>query len=133
MAWIQLLTAALGIGKDHLKAKADLKMAKTQGEIAITNKKAEHIETWEQTQAKGSTTSWKDEFWTLIWSIPLIMCFIPGGAEYALAGFESLKEMPEWYTYTLMTIVLASFGIRLGGPMAQKFGEWRQRKNSPEA
>ncbi len=125
--WWNVLLGALGIGRDVLKAKGELKLTKVKGEIDVTKQKAKSIDTWEQTQAKGSQTSWKDEFWTIVWSIPVIMAFTPGGSKYALAGFEALKAMPEWYTYTLMTIVLASFGIRFGGTIKTKIDEWRSK------
>lgn len=127
LGWFKLLGGALGIGGDYLKAKNELKLTKVQGEIDVTKKKAESIDTWEQTQAKNSQTSWKDEFWTVVWSIPVILAFTPEGAKYALAGFEALKQMPEWYTYTLMTIVLASFGIRIGGVVKDKLDKWRDK------
>lgn len=123
--WLKIAASALGIGGDYLKAKSELKLTKVQGEIDITKQKAQSIDTWEQTHAKGSQTSWKDEFWTIVWSIPVILSFIPGGAQYALKGFEALKQMPEWYTYTLMTIVLASFGIRIGGVVKEKLAKWK--------
>jgi hypothetical protein len=127
LAWIKLAAGALGLGGDYLKGKQRLKQTKLEGEISITQKKAESIDTWEQTHAKGSQTSWKDEFWTIVWSIPVILCFVPGGASYALAGFDALAKMPEWYTYTLMTIVLASFGIRFGGVVKAKLDNWKAK------
>ncbi len=128
--WINALLGVLGLGGDYLKAKSELKLTKVKGDINITKQKAKSIDTWEQTHAKGSQSSWKDEFWTVVWSVPVIMSFTPGGAEYALAGFEALKTMPEWYTYTLMTIVLASFGIRFGGVVKAKVDEWRKKDDS---
>lgn len=123
--WIKLALSAVGIGGDYLKAKSELKLTKVKGEIDITKQKAQSIDTWEQTHAKGSQTSWKDEFWTVVWSIPVILAFVPGGVAYAVAGFEALKQMPEWYTYTLMTIVLASFGIRITGTVKDQIDKWK--------
>ncbi len=125
--WIKALLGVLGIGGDYLRAKSELKLTKVKGDIDVTKQKAKSIDTWEQTHAKGSQSSWKDEFWTVVWSIPVIMSFTPGGEDYALAGFEALALMPEWYTYTLMTIVLASFGIRFGGAVKTKVDEWRKK------
>jgi hypothetical protein len=126
--WFKALLGAIGIGGDYLKAKSELKLTKVKGAIDVTKQKAKSIDTWEQTHAVGSQTSWKDEFWTIVWSIPVIMSFTPGGAKFALAGFEALKLMPEWYTYTLMTIVLASFGIRIGGAIKGKIDKWRGKE-----
>ena len=129
MGWFGILGNLLGIGKDVLGAKAKLKMTKLNGAIAVTQKKAESIATWEQTQAKASESSWKDEFWTVIWSIPVILSFVKfsgfDGPAVALDGFAALKTMPDWYTYTLMTIVLASFGIRLTGTVKAQLAKWK--------
>jgi hypothetical protein len=68
---------------------------------------------WEAIQAEGGKHSWKDEFWTIILSIPAIGCFIPGGAEVMTDGFEALKQMPEFYRYWLGVAILTAFGIRI--------------------
>jgi hypothetical protein len=116
---------ALGLGKSHLEAKAKLKQTKVESEARVVEKASDNIADWEQIHARGSNTSWKDEFWTVVWSIPVIMCFLPGGAERAQAGFDGLKTMPEWYIYVLVTIVLASFGIRFGGKLKDAVQSWR--------
>jgi hypothetical protein len=67
---------------------------------------------WDLEMAKGSQTSWKDEWLTILFSIPLILAFIPGMEEVVANGFEQLKGMPEWYQYSLGVIVAASFGVR---------------------
>ncbi len=94
------------------KDKAKLKQAKLDGEIKVIQSASQNISDWEKIHAKGSQTSWKDEFWTVIFAVPLIMGFIGYSAE-AQKGFEALKAMPDWYQYTLVTMVLASFGIRV--------------------
>ena len=124
--WFNALMGVLGIGGDYLKAKATLKQTKVESETRVIEKAADHTAEWEQLHAKGSQTSWKDEFWTLIWAAPLIMCFTPGGQEYALAGFKALAGMPEWYTYVLVTIVLASFGIRVTERAKGMVDKWRK-------
>ena len=67
---------------------------------------------WDIESMKGSQSSWKDEWLTVIFSIPLVMCFIPGMEEIVQNGFARLNELPEWYQYTLGVIVAASFGVR---------------------
>jgi hypothetical protein len=71
------------------------------------------LATWEQIQAEAGSHSWKDEFWTIILSIPAIGCFIPGGAEIMVEGFKALELMPEFYQYWLGVAVLTAFGIRI--------------------
>lgn len=57
-------------------------------------------------------TSWKDEWLTLLLSIPFIMCFIPYTQKIVLDGFAVLSTTPEWYQYCFIGIVVASFGLR---------------------
>lgn len=127
MIWMKAILGAIGIGGEYLQSKAKLKQTKVESEARVVEKAADNIADWEQLHAKGSQTSWKDEFWTLVWAAPLILCFVPGGQEYALAGFEALKQMPDWYTYVLVTIVLASFGIRMGDKLKATVDKWRSK------
>jgi hypothetical protein len=99
---------------DIIDGVIDTKKAKVIGEIEVIRSAAQNVATWEQYMAKASSKSWKDEYWTIIWSIPLVMGFFPGMSKYTTSGFESFQLMPEWYQYTLVTMVLASFGIRMG-------------------
>ena len=125
--WLKAIMGVLGIGGEYLGAKAKLKQTKIEGEIYVTQQRAKDISSWEQTHAKASASSWKDEFWTIVWAVPVILAFTPDGVQYALAGFDALQEMPEWYTYTLMTIVLASFGIRLSGTVKGQLDKWTKK------
>lgn len=68
---------------------------------------------WEAIQAENSGHSLKDEFWTIILSIPLVMCFIPDYVQYIKDGFIVLEEMPDFYQYWLGVAILSSFGVRL--------------------
>lgn len=68
---------------------------------------------WEMIQAESGRFSWKDEFWTIILSIPLVLCFFPDYVPFVQAGFEALKTMPSFYQYWLGVAILSSFGVRL--------------------
>lgn len=97
-----------GIGKDYLDNK---RLEKQE----IHNQKMEKLKQggrWENIHATNSGSSWKDEFWTIVFAIPLVLCFIPDTVEYVNAGFEALKNTPDWYRYCLLTLVGASVGIR---------------------
>ena len=83
-----------------------------KGKIARGEAKAANAATWEQEAMKNSATSWKDEYILLLFSIPLIMCFIPSAVPYVKEGFAVLDAMPDWYKVTLSVIVAASFGVR---------------------
>ncbi|PHS02464.1 MAG: hypothetical protein COA78_21320 [Blastopirellula sp.] len=67
---------------------------------------------WESIQAENGRYSWKDEFWTIILAIPLVLCFFPDYVSYIEDGFVVLKSMPTFYQYWLGVAILTSFGIK---------------------
>jgi hypothetical protein len=86
--------------------------AKAEAEATVIIKSAESVADWERVMAQNSGQSWKDEWLTVLFSIPLIACFHPDAVAYVERGFEALEGMPSWYQYTLSVIVAASFGVR---------------------
>ena len=97
---------------EQTKANAKTKVAKAVAEAAIMEKKATGEIDWDIEMARSSTSSWKDEWLVVLFSIPLILAFIPGMEDVVQNGFEQLNKMPEWYQYSLGVIVAASFGVR---------------------
>jgi len=91
----------------------DNKTKITQQKIERLVSAEDKIAEWERIQSEGGAHSWKDEFWTVILSVPAIACFIPGGAIYIEAGFDALVKMPDFYQYWLGVAILTSFGIRI--------------------
>ncbi len=97
---------------EEKKAQSATKVAKAQAEAVVMQKKATGEIDWDLEMAKGSQSSWKDEWLTILFSIPLILAFIPGMEEVVANGFAQLEAMPQWYQYSLGIIVAASFGVR---------------------
>ena len=97
---------------EKAKAETGAKVARAKAEATIMERKATGELDWDLEMAKGSQSSWKDEWLTVLFSIPLVMAFIPGMEEVVANGFARLNEMPEWYQYSLGVIVAASFGVR---------------------
>ena len=97
---------------DTKKAKAEQKLTKIKAETEIINKQLQGEIDWDVEAIKGSKESWKDEYLTILFSIPLLLCFLPFTVEYVERGFEALAMTPDWYKYTLGVIVSASFGIK---------------------
>ena len=83
-----------------------------KGKIKKSEARAAHSASWDEIAQQNSSTSWKDEYLTLLISIPLIMCFIPSLVPYVREGFAVLETMPQWYQITVSVIVAASFGVR---------------------
>lgn len=101
-------------GKAEEKAAvAKTKIAKAEAEAEILKVAATSEASWEKVMAKGSVNSWKDEWLTVLFSIPLILAFCGDwGREIVSNGFAALEAMPDYYQYTLGVIVSASFAVR---------------------
>ena len=97
---------------EKTKAEIGAKVAKAKAEAIIMEKKATGEIDWDLEMARGSQSSWKDEWLVILFSIPLILSFIPGMEGVVANGFEQLEQMPQWYQYSLGVIVAASFGVR---------------------
>ena len=94
-------------------AKAELQLTKTKAESELLNRKMTAEIDWDVEMAKASVTSWKDEWLTLLFSIPLVLAFCgEWGREIVFEGFKALEQMPQFYQYTLGVIVSASFATR---------------------
>ena len=90
------------------KAETATKVAKARAEAVIMEKKATGEIDWDMEMAEGSKSSWKDEWLTILFSIPLILAFVPG-MEEVVANCKSFSSHAEWYQYSLGVIVAASF------------------------
>ncbi len=97
---------------EKTKAETGAKVAKAKAEAVIMEKKATGEIDWDLEMARGSQSSWKDEWLVILFSVPLILSFIPGMEGVVANGFEQLDKMPDWYQYSLGVIVAASFGVR---------------------
>jgi len=97
---------------EKTKAETGAKVARAKAEATIMEKKATGELEWDLEMARGSQSSWKDEWLVILFSVPLILAFIPGMEGVVANGFTQLEAMPQWYQYSLGIIVAASFGVR---------------------
>ena len=71
---------------------------------------------WDLAAMRASQSSWKDEWLTLLFSIPLVLSFMgEWGRGIVADGFTALAGMPQWYQIALGAIVSASFATRSAG------------------
>ena len=96
---------------EKIKADTKVKVARAEAEATVMQKKATGEIDWDITQAKASESSWKDEWLTVVFTLPLILLMF-GEEERVNNFFLALNNCPEWYQYLLGTIVAASFGFR---------------------
>ncbi|BCV07536.1 MAG: hypothetical protein CM15mL2_0120 [Caudoviricetes sp.] len=96
------------------KAEAQIRMKEATGEID-----------WELAAIRATQSSWKDEWLTIIFTLPMVLCFCGDwGRQVVTDGFIALQNMPDWYQISLGAIVAASFGIR----SVSKFFGMKNRK-----
>ena len=109
-----LLGPAMELGKEFLQGKADEKKAIQQRKISQINNDAD----WEAKMADATKSSWKDEWFSLILSAPLIaVAYSVAMDDTAIIermneAFTALNSLPEWYQYLLFIAVSASFGVK---------------------
>ena len=97
---------------DAQAASAKLKLTEAEAKAKIMLSKETSIADWEKIMAQGSQSSWKDEYFVIILSLPLILCWIPGAEGWVERGFEQLDKAPDWYFYSLGIAISASFGVK---------------------
>ena len=114
-----LLGPVANLAGTYLQGKADkqaaagkLKLVEAESKAKILLSKETSTADWERIMAENSAGSWKDEFFVIVLSIPLILCWIPGAEGWVDRGFEQLNKAPDWYFYSLGIAISASFGVR---------------------
>jgi len=115
---IGLIGPLLSIGKQYLQGKQELHLAQSKAKLVQEEAKAEisrkvaagELE-WNNTMAEASNNSWKDEWLTILVSIPLILAFA-GKEDVVTRGFEALELMPDFYKTAVGVVFAASFGVQ---------------------
>lgn len=67
---------------------------------------------WDARAQENMKHSWKDEYLLILFSLPLIGCFIPEYQEDVLRGFEILQQTPQWYIWSILGMVAGAWGLR---------------------
>lgn len=102
-----------GIGRDYLEGKRKLKQAEMDAKIHVEKTKLSAVIDWNQQALINAQSSWKDEYLLILFSIPLILCFVPEfGPPIVADGFAVLKETPDWYKASLGVMVAGSYGYQ---------------------
>ena len=107
-----LIKTLVGFGGTVLQGKMDNKKAEIEGRNNAIQEKLKQSGTWDEIHAKNSGESWKDEWFTLLFSIPLVLAFVPSAVPYVEQGFRVLDLMPDWYKQALAVLVAASVGYQ---------------------
>jgi len=113
---MNLLNLVLGPAADAYKAYQARKAQANQLDQALHVKKLDAMAAADTAEialsiAQVNSAGWKDEWFTFVFSIPLIAAFIPKAVPYIAAGFAVLDTMPVWYKVYLGSAVAAAFGL----------------------
>lgn len=103
-----LIGPIVGIATEFLKRRAEEKQAVHERKLEVIKQDSN----WENIQAGNAGSSWKDEWFTVLFSIPCILAFFPSMVPVVMEGFAVLNGMPDWYKAFLGAAVAASFGLR---------------------
>jgi len=109
-----LIGPVANLAKSYLSNKAEEKQAKHQAKMSVIQNDAD----WESKMADASKDSWKDEFWTIVLSVPIFMVGYAIAAndvtviDRVSSAFKALEQLPEWYQYLLFIAISSSFGVR---------------------
>lgn len=117
---VKILGTVVGGFVDRAQAKTEQRVAESKSKAVIAEKMACGDIEWDSRMAAATEGSWKDEYLTLLVSVPMIMVFM-GHEVQVLSAFKVLEEMPTWYQVAIGGVFTASFGIKaLGNRMFNK-------------
>jgi hypothetical protein len=106
---LSIVSSLAGLATSFIDCKTAVKKAEAQTKMKIATGELD----WDLEAMKATQNSWKDEWITLLFSIPLILAFCGDwGNAIVQRGFMALEVMPDWYQYSLGGIVSASIGMR---------------------
>ena len=112
-----LLSSVSSLASSYIEGKTAIQKA----EATIRMKEATGEIDWDLAAMRASQSSWKDEWLTLLFSIPLVLSFCGDWGRGIVAdGFTALAGMPQWYQIALGAIVSASFATRSAGKFFNK-------------
>jgi len=103
-----IISAVSGLASSYIDGKTAVQ--KANAEIAL--KKATSETDWEQSAIEASKDSWKDELWTVVFVLILLMNFVPSMQAVMAEGFANLETTPMWVQWGMYCSIAASFGIR---------------------
>ena len=112
MSFFNAIGPIADLGRTWIEGKVAKTKAKAEAEAAVMINQSKSAADWETAMARASNTSWKDEWITILFSIPLVLAFVPSAVPYVREGFAVLATMPQWYQYGLSVIIAASVGVR---------------------
>jgi hypothetical protein len=121
-----LVSTLLQGGFEVLKTQSKTKELKALAEQKHFEKMAEGKIEYEIVAQKNMKDSWRDEWFTILLSVPLLIVFLaiflnkPEWVAKLKEGFDVLNSLPDWYIYALLAAIASSFGIKVTDLIAKK-------------
>ena len=112
------IVAIGGVVVDGIKSWFGHKKAKTEAKREVELATIKAGDSADTAAAGGMSTSWKDEFLTVVFTIPMGVIFYaavwgdPADIERVKDAFAAMQELPEWYMWSILGIVIGTFGLR---------------------
>lgn len=112
--WAAAIGAIAEVVKEWFTNRREENKAKHEQKLEVIKTTA----SWEELMASASATSWKDEWFTVLLSGPIVAIVWGIGMndmdiiQRIGVAFMELDKLPDWYQYLLYVAVTASFGIR---------------------
>jgi len=110
-----VVSGLFDVGKTYLKNKAEEKQAVHDRKITQIKQEGN----WDEIQASNSNNSWKDEYLTIILTLPFVAMFLAVifEADEMVIRFKQAfmvldEDVPDEYWYLLSVVVAASFGVK---------------------
>lgn len=100
------------IKKIQLEADKMLITAEATAKIERLKRESEQDYDLDKIAMNAMEKSWKDEFLLLMFSIPVVLCFIPEYRPYIEEGFKTLNIIPEWFMYIYVAMIVVIYGLR---------------------
>lgn len=112
--WSLAFEAIKSLGGKWLENRRAVSDAKAERKLQIIRGEREA----DAASAEGMSTSLKDEFLTIVLTIPLMVIFYasvwgdPAMVTQVKEAFTAMTALPEWYQWSFMGCVAATFGLR---------------------
>lgn len=109
---------------DVVKGYIGHKKAKTEAKREVELKRIHAEANLDSVSASDMSTSWKDEYLTILFTIPMVVIFYaavwgdpgtdetPSTIEQVKLAFSEMSALPEWYQFCVYGIVIGTFGLR---------------------
>lgn len=113
MIWGAVISGITSIFGNYTKArvrKEELVDAQHERRLDVIARGNAAEAEWNLTAIKNS--GWKDEWLTLLLSVPLVLAFYPPAIPHVMAGFVALESMPLWYQSAIGLMIASAFGYQ---------------------